>query len=123
MLYVSSFDFEILHVSDWLNAEFFWYCMHITRAWVSLKTLKLSLNYGSQLNIILLIKKQKKIENKFISISSGVRTGGGGWGSTLPPFGDGTGNEDLSFYFNDPLLLRTELAEIANMSLLFNSPV
>ena len=44
-----------------------------------------------------------------------------GGGST--PFGDGTGSEDLSFYFNDPLLLRTELAEIANMSLLFNSPV
>ena len=56
-------------------------------------------------------------------LSSDVRTGGGGgWGSN-PPFGDGTGNEDLSFYFNDPLLLRTELAQIANMSLLFNSPV
>ena len=53
--------------------------------------------------------------------ASGVRTGG--WGSNPPPFGDGTGNEDLSFYFNHPLLLRTELAEIANMSLLFNSPV
>ena len=54
------------------------------------------------------------------------RTHGGGGGLGVkppPPFGDGTGNEDLSFYFNDPLLLRTELAEIANMSLLFNSPV
>ena len=52
------------------------------------------------------------------------RTHGGGFGGqNPPPFGDGTGNEDLSFYFNDPLLLRTELAEIANMSLLFNSPV
>ena len=48
---------------------------------------------------------------------------GGGVGSQNPPFGDETGNEDLSFYFNDPLLLRTELAEIANMTLLFNSPV
>ena len=51
------------------------------------------------------------------------RTHGGGGGGQTPPFGDGTGNEDLSFYFNHPLLLRTELAEIANMSLLFNSPV
>ena len=52
---------------------------------------------------------------------SGVRTGGGGFGGQNPPFGDGTESEDLSFYFNDPL--RTELAEIANMSLLFDSPV
>ena len=48
---------------------------------------------------------------------SGVRTGGL---RVNPPFGDGTGNEDLSFYFNDPLLL---LAEIANIPFLFNSPV
>ena len=46
-----------------------------------------------------------------------------GFGGQTPPFSDGTGSEDLSFYFNDPLLLRTELAEIANKSLLFNSPV
>ena len=54
---------------------------------------------------------------------SGVRTGGVLGVNPPPPFGDGTGSEDLSFYFNNPLLLRTELAEIANMSLLFNSPV
>ena len=63
-----------------------------------------------------------KLQHRFQGVKHPVAYARG-VGVKNPPFGDGTGSEDLSFYFNDPLLLRTELAEIANMSLLFNSPV